>query len=112
MTKSSYKPCFLDKFDLLKIMRVPTNNTLILVDNNFVSMNKKAVKNTKIMTKDCEYPTSIKKIKFNSAKIKLNENSIVLINERYVSGILPITKYDADSISIKRITKKKLLPKE
>lgn len=52
MTKSTYNLCLLYRFGSLEIVGVQTDNTLISVDNNFASMNEKAVKNAKIMTKD------------------------------------------------------------
>lgn len=89
-----------------------TNDILILADNNFASTEEKAIKSTKIMTKDRKHFTSTHSLKFNSAKIKLNSNGIVLIKKSHVCAIFLVTNHDADSISLKRITKKKLSPME
>ena len=61
------------------------------------------------MIKDWEYLTSLYLLKFNWAQIKLNSERIVLIKESHIGGILPITNHDADSTSLREITKKKLL---
>ena len=60
-------------------MKIKTDNILILADNNFTSIKEKVVKDTKIITKNWEYLTFVKSIKFNKIQIKLNSNSIILI---------------------------------
>ena len=55
-----------------------TNNTLILVNENFANMEEKRVKDIIIMTKDQKYLISAKSVKFNKIQIKLDLNSIIL----------------------------------
>lgn len=107
MTKLTYASYHFYSLGLLRIVGIQTDNTLILANNNFTSMEEKAVKNGKIITKDWEYLTSAQSIKFNGAQMKLDSNGIVLIKESYVSGILPLIKHDADFTSSKEIIKKK-----
>ena len=40
MKKLLYNFCFLYSFDLFSIVKMQTNNTLILADNNFVGKKK------------------------------------------------------------------------
>lgn len=112
MTESTYNPYFLYRSGLLEILGMQINNTLILANNNFASIKKEALKDTKIITKDWEYFTSTKSIKFNKAQIKLDSNGIVLTKKSHVGGIFLVTKHDADSTSLSEITKKKLSLKE
>lgn len=54
--ESTYKPYFFYRFGPLKIVEIQTNDILILIDNNFASIEasieKKVVKDAKMMTKD------------------------------------------------------------
>ena len=47
MTKSTYDPCLLLRSELLGIMRMQTDDTLILADNNFASIKKKQLNHQK-----------------------------------------------------------------
>lgn len=89
-----------------------TDNTLILVNNNFASKEKPIIKSIKIMTKDQEYLTFSQSLKFNGAQIKLDSKRIVLIKESHVGGIFSITNYNVDSISSRGITREKLSPRK
>ena len=67
MTESAYDSCLFYKSGQLEMMRMQTNDTLILADNNFISNEEEAIKIAKIMTKDREYLTLAQPIKFNGA---------------------------------------------
>ena len=108
MTKSTFDPCLFFRSELLGIVRMQTDNTLILADNNFASTKEEAIKSAKIITKDREYFTPIHPLKFDDVQIKLDSNGIVLTIKSHVGGILPVTDHVADSTSSKRITRKKL----
>lgn len=56
--ESTYDSYLLYRSGTLEIVRMQTNNILILTDNNFANKEKEAIKDAKIMTKDCEYLTS------------------------------------------------------
>ena len=112
MTKSIYNPCLFIRSKLLGIMEMQTNDTLILVDNNFASIKEEAIKSIKIMTKDRKYLILIYSLKFNGAQIKLDSNGIILTKKSYIRGILLVINHATDSISFKKITKKKLSLKE
>ena len=112
MTESTYNPCLLYRSGPLEILRIQIDNTLILANNNFASMEEEAFKDTKIITKDWKYLTFTKSIKFNKAQIKLDSNGIVLTKKSHVGGIFLVTKHDADSTSLSEIAKKKLSLKE
>ncbi len=64
------------------------------------------------MTKDREYFTCTKLIKFNGAQIKLDSDGIVLTKDSHIGGILLVTDHNADSTSSRGITRKKLSTKE
>ena len=112
MTKSTYDPCLLSRFEPLGIVGMQTNDILILSNNNFASIKEKAIKLAKIMTKDREYLTLTYPLKFNGTQIKLDLNCIVLTKESHVKGIFPVTGHATESTSSKEITRKKLSPKE
>lgn len=89
-----------------------TNNTLIFANNNFVSKDKKSVKDVKIIIKSWKYFIFIQLIKFKKAYIKFNLNSRILTKKRYKDSIFFIIKYNIDFINSKKIIKKKLLLKK
>lgn len=64
------------------------------------------------MTKNRKYLTSAQPLKFNGTQIILNSSNIVLTKKNHMGYILLITNYNIDSISSKKITRKKLLFKE
>ena len=112
MTESTYDSCLLFRSEPLGIVKMQTDDTLILADNNFASTKEKTIKSAKIMTKDREYLTLVYPLKFNSTQIKLDSNGIVLTKKSQVGGILLVTNYAADSTNSKGITRKKLSPKK
>ena len=67
MTKSTYNPCFLFRSELLEIIGIQTDDSLILANNNFTCIEEEAIKSAKIMTKDRKYLTSAHPLKFNDA---------------------------------------------
>lgn len=67
MTKSMYDSYLLDRSGPLRIVKIQTNDTLILVNNNFTSNEEKTIKVTKLMTKDCKHLIPSQPIKFNGA---------------------------------------------
>ena len=93
-------------------MRMQTDDTLILADNNFASKEKAESKAANIMTKEQEHLTFTQPLKFNGVQIKLDSKGIVLTKKSYVGGIFLVTDHDVDSISSRRITREKFLSKE
>lgn len=68
MKKSIYDFCLCYSCGLFGIMGIQTDNTLSLVNNDFVGIVEDAIKSVKIMTKDKEYfTTSTFLLKFNGA---------------------------------------------
>ena len=112
MTESTYNSYLLFETEPLGIMKMQTNDILILADNNFASTTKETIKLAKIMTKNKEYITLVHPLKFNGTQIKLDSNNIVLTKESHVGGILPVTDHSIDSTSFRGITRKKISPKE
>lgn len=112
MVESTYDLCLFYKCGLFEIMGIQTDNTLILADNNFARKKKAAIKVVKIMTKDWRHFTFIQPLKFNEVQIKLDSKSIVLTKKSHIGGIFLVIDHNIDSISFKRVTKKKLLAKK
>ena len=110
--ESTYDPCFFYSSSSFGIVRMQTDDILILTDNDFASTEKDVIRLAKIMTKDREHLTPAHPLKFNGAQIKLDSNGIVLTKESHVGGILSVTDHAADSTSSREITRKKLSPKE
>lgn len=78
MRESIYNPCFFYRTDPYRYVGIQTNDILILANNYFTSKKEKTIKLAKIMTKNKKYLTSIKPLKFNSAQIKFDSDSIML----------------------------------
>lgn len=112
MIKSTYNPCLFYNFISLGIMKMQVNNIFILIDNNFASVQKNAIRLIKIMIKNKKHLIFIYFLKFIGIQIKLNLNKIILIKESHIKGIFLVIDYVVDSISSSKIIKKKLLPKE
>lgn len=112
MIESIYDSCFFYNFSSFGIMKMQINNILILVDNDFASIEENANRSAKIWTKDKEYLTFAYFSKFNDAQIKLNSNGIVWTKKSHVKEIPLITDHVANSTSSKKITRKKLLSKK
>lgn len=55
--ESTYNSCLFYRSDILEIVRMQTNNTLILANNIFASKKKEVIKAIKIITKNCKYLT-------------------------------------------------------
>lgn len=78
--ESTYNPCLFFRSELFGFVEIQINNTLILANENFANNEEEAIKLVKIMTKNGKYLTLTHLLKFNDVQIKLNSNSIVLIN--------------------------------
>ena len=72
MTKSLYNLYLFCRYELLQIMKILTNDILILADNNFTIIEKEGIKLVKIMTKDKKYLILTQPLKLNSAQIKFD----------------------------------------
>ena len=76
MNQSTYNPCLLYTTDLgFGIVRLQTDNSLFIGDNNFVDTKQEKLK---FQAKDWEMLTPNNPIKFNGGQIKLDNNSILL----------------------------------
>lgn len=84
-------------------MRKSIDDLLILADNNFASIEKVVIQTTKIMANDKKYFTFAQYLKLNSAQIKLDSNSIVLIKDNYVDNNFLFINYNANFTSIKEL---------
>lgn len=94
---------------MVKILR---NNTFILVDDHFPSIEVEPIQSAKIMIQDKEYLTPTNSLKFNVVQIKLDSKKIILTKKSHVGGVLLEINHVAESTCYKVVTKKKLSPKE
>lgn len=107
-----YNLCLFYKFDLLEIVKMQTNNILILANNNFTNNKENIIKEVKIIIKDYKYLSSAQPIKFNRVQIKLDSNTIIFIKKSQVNDIFLAIGYNIDLTSFRKIIRKKLLLKE
>ena len=84
MKKSIYNPCFLYGLSLFCIMRIQIDDTLILANNDFASIEEDVIRSAKIITKDRKHFTSVHPLKFNGTQIKLDLNKKILTKKSYV----------------------------
>lgn len=108
ITKLVYDFYLFFRFERLEIVEMQTNDILILANNNCASTKEEVIKSAKIMTKYRKYLILAYSLKFNSAEIKHDLNSIVLTKKSHVREILLVIDHGTDSTSYKRITRKKL----
>lgn len=82
MKQSTYNPCLLYRSDPLGIIGLQTDNTLLLANNTFANAEEKAIKHAKLMSKDQDYLTINKSIKFNEALIELTSDSNLTLKQK------------------------------
>lgn len=51
MTESTYDPCLLFRYERFSIIDLQTDNTLMLANNTFTSIEEKTIKTARFMTK-------------------------------------------------------------
>lgn len=73
--------CFFYSFISFDIIEMQTNNIIFLASNIFDNTKKIEIRLAKIITKDKKHLIFTYLLKFNSAKIKLDLNGIVLIKK-------------------------------
>lgn len=110
--KPTYKLCLQYSSGLFDIIKIQTNNILILANNNFANKEKVAIKFTKTIIKNQEYVSFLLPLKFNGAQIKLYSEGIILTKKSHIGSIFLVINYDEDSTSSKRIIKIKFFFKE
>ena len=110
--KSIYNPYLFYSSNLFGIMRMQTDDTLILAVNDFASTKQDTIRSAKIMTKNREHLTSAYFLKFNGIQIKLDLNGVVWIKKSYIEGIHSVTDHIANSTYFGGLTRKKQSPKE
>ena len=113
MTESTYDACLLFKSEPLGVIGLQTDDTLILADDAFATLEEEAIVAAKIMTKSRECLTTVSPIKFNGMKIELHvDGDITLRQKSYVDGISLVQSHDALSTSSKGVVRMKLSSKE
>lgn len=80
MTKLIYDTCLLYKSKSFVILGLQLNNTLILVENLFATIEEDAIKTTNIMTKKYVYLVLKTLINFNGILIQLVPNDNILLS--------------------------------
>jgi hypothetical protein len=64
------------------VVGLQTDNTLFLADKSFAKAEKSELHKANFLAKDKEQLTSLTPIKFNGGQIELQDNSILLTQER------------------------------
>lgn len=106
MKKSTYDPCFLFGSELLVILGIQPDNTLILADSNFGSNLVKTFKLAKIMIKNRKYLTLANLLKFNCSWIKIEWKNIILNQKIHIEGVFFVTNNATIFISFTKIRRK------
>lgn len=109
MIESTYNLYLFYRFRSLEIMKMQTNNILILAPKNFAGTKKEAIKLPKIIIKNREYFIFIQYLNCNSAQMKLNSDSILLTIKSHMGSICLVIDYNINLICSKEVTKEKLL---
>jgi CMP-2-keto-3-deoxyoctulosonic acid synthetase len=84
MTQFTYDSCLLYIIDriCIKIVNMQTNDTLILTNQSFAVVEKKAVYSAKIMTKTREQLTFENSLKFNDTRIeRIDSNKAIYFRQ-------------------------------
>lgn len=111
--QSTYNPCLLYKSDPLGIVGLQTDNTLLLAEDDFADAKENALRHAKLMSKDREYLTINKPIKFNGALIELTPNGdLTLKQEIQIAGISLVKNLETSTTSTRGVVRVKLSMKE
>ncbi len=91
MTQFTYDLCLLYKVIEIDtrsdVVRMQTDDTLLLVDQSFVALKKKTIKSAKIMIKDRERLTSENSLKFNEIRIERLNKAIYFRQKTHIQDI-------------------------
>lgn len=88
MKESTYDPCLLyTNTNGFGVVGLQTDDTLFLADNTFAASEETNLKKAKFMAKDREVLTCDTPIKFNGGQIRLENDSIVLTQERQCQNL-------------------------
>ena len=116
MNQSTYNPCLLytasSNKSGFRIIGIQTDNTLILYNNTFATNKANELKRAQFLSKEREQLTQSNPVKFNSSNIKLEYDSIVLIQERQYKNLQLVTIYTTDLASARGIIYKAVTPKD
>ena len=114
MKESTYDSCLLYSHQSFGIVGMQTDDILLLATDDFANKEKKAVKSTKILTKDRNCFTFINSIKFNGMKIQLHFNInnstfyIILFQKTHIGEIALIQKNETSFINNRDLVRKNL----
>ena len=124
MKKSTYDSCLLYSHQPFDIVKMQTDDILLLATDDFANKEKKAVKSAKILIKDRNCLTPTNPIKFNDMKIQLhpsiknsnffniNNPYITFYQETHIRKIILIQKNEISFTNNRKIIKKNLTPKD
>jgi hypothetical protein len=113
MNQSTYDPCLLYSNKPFGVIRIQTDDTLILGDREFIKKEQLQLQKANFLAKEREQLSTNSDLKFNSRAIRLQDNSsITLTQERQCKNLKLVANKVVDSISSRGITRKGLFIKE
>jgi hypothetical protein len=108
-----YDPCLLYSNKPFGIVRIQTDDTLILGDREFIEQEQTQLQKAGFLAKEREQLTTEYNLKFNGGIIQLyNDRSVILTQERQCGNLKPVTDRIVDLTSNHGITRKGLSTKE
>lgn len=113
MKQSIYDLYLFYRSDPFNIVSLQTDNTLLLAEDVFADAEEAKIRQAKLMSKDQNYFTIDKSIKFNGTMIELELNGDVTLKQKtHITGISLVTKFEASIVSTKSVIHINLLSKE
>ena len=114
MKESTYDFCLLYSHQSFDIVKMQTDDILMLATDDFANKKEKAVKSAKILIKDRNCFIFINSIKFNDMKIQLHFNInnfifyIILFQKTYINEIALIQKNETSFTNNRDLVRKNL----
>ena len=109
MNEFIYDFCFLYSNQLFDLMNLQTDDTLILINDEFAIRKNEIIQHAKIMTKSREQLIIVNSVRFNGIKIKLLKNESITLNQKsHAGGIQIIKDQNSSSINFRDLVREKL----
>jgi hypothetical protein len=113
MVQSTYDPCLLfTTGQNLGVIRLQTNNTLLLADRNFTKKEEEKLHKAGFLTKEREELTKNNPIKFNGGSIMMKRNCLALTQEQHCQNLKTVSSEAENLTSSRGIIRKMVSPKE
>jgi hypothetical protein len=112
MKESTYDSCLLyTNKNSFGVVGLQTDDTLFLADKSFAEAEESELNKANFLAKDREQLTSITPIKFNGGQIQLQDNSILLTQERHCQNLRLVALKAINLTSLKGEVRQAITPK-